>query len=285
MSSWPRYPHVCNARQCPDLHCDDGGKEVIGSACQTIFRPLAAVLPAPAAGHAAQHAAAWSSCMAIGRPVPPSIICTHINQSLLASLGPREKGPSFDDRTLHPDMQRTVASSSLICAGPAARLHAARRSADRVARPPCSARRCRLTVQASKDKQQEQLTGVTFNPFEEVSRSKGCAAWQCWKRAVCGRNQQRRRHGTRCLTSFRVWKAWPPGHVAGALPLAAAVSASEVPATGCVTCIACVAWMVRACCQFVGALLRLAASAWHFRPGSPLEPQPPCEAFILQSHG
>lgn len=70
-------------------------------------------------------------------------------------------------------MQSTAASSVLARAGPAARLHAARRGDDRVAQASGSGRRCSLTVQAAKDTQQEQLTGVTFRPFEEASLGMG----------------------------------------------------------------------------------------------------------------
>ncbi|KAL4448491.1 hypothetical protein ABPG75_005710 [Micractinium tetrahymenae] len=65
-------------------------------------------------------------------------------------------------------MPSSAALSSFPCAGPAARLHAARRSAGRVAGNPGGGRRRPFTVHAAKDKQ-EQLTGVTFKPFDEVA--------------------------------------------------------------------------------------------------------------------
>ncbi|KAL4438183.1 hypothetical protein ABPG77_010544 [Micractinium sp. CCAP 211/92] len=99
---------------------------------------------------------------------PRSSSCTPV--SLVALTRPsRNKNPLW--RSLRPssDMQSTAASSVLARAGPAARLHAAWRGDDRVAQASGSGRRRSLTVQAAKDTQQEQLTGVTFRPFEEVA--------------------------------------------------------------------------------------------------------------------
>lgn len=76
-------------------------------------------------------------------------------------------------------MQSAAATSTIHRAGPAARLHAARRSSDRVAQAPGSGRRRPFTVQAAKDRQQEQVTGVTFKPFDEASLGQGSTAWRC----------------------------------------------------------------------------------------------------------